>query len=620
MVFHRDLEANQFVVPTSATTCACRRPRLKHMFDGGEYERSRCPRCRRSAEVPRPARYTDRLKEAAPRPARRCGARGARQRSTASTRGRAVQDFAFMGGSLGMAAGEAIITAMGAAVERRCPFVLFVASGGARMQEGILSLMQMPRTTSRCSDLREAGLPYIVVLTNPTTGGVTASYAMLGDVHIAEPGALIGFAGPRVIEQTIRELPEGFQAARGLPARRIPARSRSTAWSTWWCMAATRSSNACCCIPKVIDLPGGGELIDEAALSALLEECEAANGAEPITFFEITTAAALLAFSRAPADYLLLEVGLGGRLDATNVVARPASRHHHGRLRPPAFSRRHAERHRRRKGRDPQAERARRHRPQSTRAGGDRAHRGGAASRRCHRGPGLAGLRAARRLVYQDETGLLDLPLPQLPGRFQIDNAGTAVAAVRGLAIPASGSTTSRPVWSRRTGRPGCSGWGPALALRARSRRRGDLARRRPQPGRRPGRRPAPAGRHGPSGRRPGPVLRRSRKPCPSRRAAFPDGGPDRRHAADRRLGRHRPFRGDGQGALAAATALTASPQSAPWCRRRHRRQSAFPPAPARRPRPLRGRCRHGPGWGWRARRHAAVSSISRATRCSARV
>ncbi len=124
----------------------------------------------------------------------------------------AVQDFDFMGGSLGMAAGAAIVTGLETAAQRRTAFVLFVSSGGARMQEGILSLMQMPRTTVAVLRLREAGLPFIVVFTNPTTGGVTASYAMLGDVHLAEPGALIGFAGPRVIEQTIREkLPKGFQ-------------------------------------------------------------------------------------------------------------------------------------------------------------------------------------------------------------------------------------------------------------------------------------------------------------------------------------------------------------------------------------------------------------------------
>jgi acetyl-CoA carboxylase carboxyl transferase subunit beta len=131
----------------------------------------------------------------------------------------AVQDFDFLGGSLGMAAGEAIITGMMAAVQRRTPFIIFTASGGARMQEGIFSLMQMPRTTIAVQRLRKANLPYIVVLTNPTTGGVTASYAMLGDIHIAEPGAVIGFAGARVIEQTIRErLPEGFQRAEYLEA------------------------------------------------------------------------------------------------------------------------------------------------------------------------------------------------------------------------------------------------------------------------------------------------------------------------------------------------------------------------------------------------------------------
>jgi acetyl-CoA carboxylase carboxyl transferase subunit beta len=117
-----------------------------------------------------------------------------------------------MGGSLGMAAGEGIIAGLETAAAKKTPFVLFVASGGARMQEGILSLMQMPRTTIAVRRLRAVRQPYIVVMTNPTTGGVTASYAMLGDVHIAEPGALIGFAGPRVIEATIREkLPEGFQ-------------------------------------------------------------------------------------------------------------------------------------------------------------------------------------------------------------------------------------------------------------------------------------------------------------------------------------------------------------------------------------------------------------------------
>lgn len=126
----------------------------------------------------------------------------------------AIQSFAFMGGSMGMGVGEAFLAGAQAAVAAGVPFVIFTAAGGARMQEGILSLMQMPRTTVGIAELKEAHLPYVVVLTDPTTGGVTASYAMLGDIQIAEPKALIGFAGQRVIEQTIREkLPEGFQRA-----------------------------------------------------------------------------------------------------------------------------------------------------------------------------------------------------------------------------------------------------------------------------------------------------------------------------------------------------------------------------------------------------------------------
>ena len=125
-----------------------------------------------------------------------------------------VQDFAFMGGSMGVGVGAAFVAGARAAIADRAPYIIFTAAGGARMQEGILSLMQMPRTTVAIAELREAGLPYLVVMTDPTTGGVTASYAMLGDIQIAEPGALIGFAGQRVIESTIREkLPEGFQRA-----------------------------------------------------------------------------------------------------------------------------------------------------------------------------------------------------------------------------------------------------------------------------------------------------------------------------------------------------------------------------------------------------------------------
>ena len=157
-------------------------------------------------------KYVDRLRDAR----RKTGRQDAMQVGVGLIEGEkavaAVQDFDFMGGSMGMALGEAMIKAAETALAEKAPLIVFTASGGARMQEGILSLMQMPRTTIAVQMLREAGLPYIVVLTHPTTGGVTASYAMLGDVQIAEPGALIGFAGPRVIEQTIREkLPEGFQ-------------------------------------------------------------------------------------------------------------------------------------------------------------------------------------------------------------------------------------------------------------------------------------------------------------------------------------------------------------------------------------------------------------------------
>ena len=221
MVFHRDLEANQFVVPGSGYHMRIgAEARLKGLFDGGKFEVVPIPDVAVDPLKFRDQkRYSDRLKEARAK----TGMSDAMLTGVGTLDGlsivAAVQDFSFMGGSLGMAAGEAIIAGMSRAVELKIPYILFVSSGGARMQEGILSLMQMPRTTVAVQRLREAKLPYIVVLTNPTTGGVTASYAMLGDIHIAEPGALIGFAGPRVIEQTIREkLPDGFQRAEYLLA------------------------------------------------------------------------------------------------------------------------------------------------------------------------------------------------------------------------------------------------------------------------------------------------------------------------------------------------------------------------------------------------------------------
>lgn len=216
LVFHKDLEANLMVVPGSGYHMAFgAKARLGSFFDSGEYQELAAPQAMtdplRFRDV---KRYSDRLKENRTR----TGAADAITLALGKLEGQnvtvAVQDFAFQGGTLGLAAGEAIITGLNAAIERRTPFIIFTASGGARMQEGIFALMQMPRTIAALQRLRAERLPYIVVLTNPTTGGVTASYAMLGDVHLAEPGAVIGFAGARVIGQTIRErLPEGFQRA-----------------------------------------------------------------------------------------------------------------------------------------------------------------------------------------------------------------------------------------------------------------------------------------------------------------------------------------------------------------------------------------------------------------------
>jgi acetyl-CoA carboxylase carboxyl transferase subunit beta len=216
LVFYKDVEANQFVIPGSNYHMRIGAvSRLKLLFDDGEFEDLPVPDVTIDPLKFRDERrYTDRLKDARTKTNLLDAVKVAYGTVDGLPVTAAVQDFDFMGGSLGMAAGEAVIKGLETAAERGTPFVMFAASGGARMQEGILSLMQLPRTTVAVETLREAGKPYIVVLTNPTTGGVTASYAMLGDVHIAEPGALIGFAGPRVIEQTIREkLPTGFQRA-----------------------------------------------------------------------------------------------------------------------------------------------------------------------------------------------------------------------------------------------------------------------------------------------------------------------------------------------------------------------------------------------------------------------
>jgi len=229
MVFHQDLETSMWVTPAGHHMRIGPDLRFAYTFDDNVFETIPVPAVPRDPlKFKDDKRYVDKLK----------AARSKTGRDDAISIGVGeidglgvvvlVQEFAFMGGSLGMAAGEAFITAAHTAIERGFPMVIYTAAGGARMQEGALSLMQMPRTTIAVNRLRNAGLPYIVVLTDPTTGGVTASYAMLGDLHIAEPGALIGFAGQRVIEQTIREkLPKGFQRAeylleKGMVDRVVP--------------------------------------------------------------------------------------------------------------------------------------------------------------------------------------------------------------------------------------------------------------------------------------------------------------------------------------------------------------------------------------------------------------
>ena len=215
MVFTKEWEENLYVCPRCENHGRIGpRQRFDLLLDPG-YTVLPPPQVREDPLKFRDSKkYTDRIKaarQATGEPDALINARGAIDGNRVVL---GVQDFAFMGGSMGMAVGAAFVEGARTAIADACPYIIVTAAGGARMQEGILSLMQMPKATVAIAELREAGLPYIVVLTDPTTGGVTASYAMLGDIHIAEPGALIGFAGQRVIESTIREkLPEGFQRA-----------------------------------------------------------------------------------------------------------------------------------------------------------------------------------------------------------------------------------------------------------------------------------------------------------------------------------------------------------------------------------------------------------------------
>ena len=221
MIYRPDLEAALWVTPSGHHMRIGAEQRLRYTFDDGKYERIASPVTPDDPlKFPDIRPYPERLKAAR----KASGEQDAMAIAVGRIEGQeavvTVQDFAFMGGSLGVAVGEAFVKAAQEAVKRQLPFVIFTASGGARMQEGTLSLMQMARTTLALNEVKSAGLPYIVVLTDPTTGGVMASYAMLGDIHLAEPNALIGFAGRRVIEQTIREtLPPGFQKSEFLVER-----------------------------------------------------------------------------------------------------------------------------------------------------------------------------------------------------------------------------------------------------------------------------------------------------------------------------------------------------------------------------------------------------------------
>ena len=216
MVFLKEWEENYRVCPRCDFHDRIGpKARFEQLFDAARYDLLPAPEVREDPlRFKDSKRYTDRLKAARSGTDERDALVNARGRIESHKLVLGVQDFAFMAGSMGIAVGAAFLAGVRAAIADRCPYVIFTASGGARMQEAVLSLMQLPRTTVALQELKEAGLPYIVVLTDPTTGGVTASYAMLGDVQLAEPGALIGFAGQRVIEQTIREkLPDGFQRA-----------------------------------------------------------------------------------------------------------------------------------------------------------------------------------------------------------------------------------------------------------------------------------------------------------------------------------------------------------------------------------------------------------------------
>ena len=216
MLFNKELEKNNYVCHKCDHHLRLPiKKRLELLFDNGEYKEIILPKLKEDPlNFKDSKKYTDRLRTYRKITGDDDAIKVAQGEIGGITSVVAVMDFSFMGGSMGMAVGEGIVKAAETAIKNNCPLIAVTASGGARMQEGMLSLMQMARTTAAVNMVKEKGLPYIVILTDPTTGGVSASFAMLGDVHIAEKGCMIGFAGARVIEQTIREkLPEGFQRA-----------------------------------------------------------------------------------------------------------------------------------------------------------------------------------------------------------------------------------------------------------------------------------------------------------------------------------------------------------------------------------------------------------------------
>ena len=216
MVYAKEYRENLLVCPECGHHARIGpKDRFRMLFDEGSWSLLPAPMVREDPlKFKDQKRYADRLKAARTATGESDALVNARGEIDGLTAVIGVQDFAFMGGSMGLAVGEAFVLGAQAAIANNCPYIMFTASGGARMQEGALSLMQMPKMTVAVQQLKEAGLPYIVVLTDPTSGGVMASYAMLGDIQIAEPGALLAFTGRRVIEDTIREkLPDDFQTS-----------------------------------------------------------------------------------------------------------------------------------------------------------------------------------------------------------------------------------------------------------------------------------------------------------------------------------------------------------------------------------------------------------------------